>query len=82
MKVHVLTIVGVGLIGGSLGLAAKRRGVVNVVRGLGRARESIEDAKSVGAIDEVHLDPKTALAGADLVVLCTPVDRIAAQVAE
>jgi cyclohexadieny/prephenate dehydrogenase len=77
MKVRVLTIVGVGLIGGSIGLAARQRGVADCVRGLGRSRESLDEAKSVGAIEEVHLDPKTAIPGSDLVVVCTPVDRIA-----
>jgi prephenate dehydrogenase len=82
MKLRVLTIVGVGLIGGSIGLAARRRGIADCVRGLGRSRESLDEAKALGAIDEVHLDPKTAIPGSDLVILCTPVDRIAAQVAE
>jgi prephenate dehydrogenase len=80
MKVRVLTIVGVGLIGGSIGLAAKRRGVADCVRGLGRSRESLDEAKSIGAIDEVHLDPKSAIPGSDLVIVCTPVDTIAATV--
>ena len=82
MKLRVLTIVGVGLLGGSIGLAAKRRGVADCVRGLGRSRETLDEAKALGAIDEAHLDPAAALGGSDLVVLCTPVDRIAAQVSE
>jgi prephenate dehydrogenase len=79
MKVRVLTIVGVGLIGGSIGLAAKGRGLADCVRGLGRRPESLAEAKSRGAIDEIHLDPAIALADSDLVVLCTPVDQIADQ---
>jgi cyclohexadieny/prephenate dehydrogenase len=77
MKLRVLTIVGVGLLGGSIGLAARRRGIVDCVRGLGRSRESLDEAKALGAIDEVHLDPTTAIPGSDLVVVCTPVDLIA-----
>lgn len=80
MQLNVLTIVGVGLIGGSIGLAAKRRGVARCVRGLGRSRTSLERALTVGAIDEVHLDEVAAMAGADLVVVCTPVDQIADQI--
>lgn len=80
MQFNLLTIVGVGLIGGSIGLAAKRRGVARRVRGLGRQQASLDRALSVGAIDEAHLDPQAALAGADLVVFCTPVDQIADQV--
>lgn len=79
MQRRVLTIVGVGLIGGSLGLAARRRGLFQRVRGLGRRLESLAEAQSLGAIDEAHVDPAAALRGADCVVLCTPVDQIAEQ---
>jgi len=80
MQSNVITIVGVGLIGGSIGLAAKRRGVARRVRGLGRQQASLDRALWTGAIDEAHLDPATALAGANLVVFCTPVNQIAEQV--
>lgn len=80
MQLNLLTIVGVGLIGGSIGLAAKQRGVARRVRGLGRRQASLERALSVGAIDEAHFDSAAALGGADLVVVCTPVDQIAEQV--
>src|SRR3954452_21020631 len=80
MKASVLTIVGVGLIGGSIGLAARRRGLAGRIRGLGRRPESLHEPVRVGAIDEAHLAPSTALEGADLVVLCTPVDQIPDQV--
>ncbi|MCI0681863.1 MAG: prephenate dehydrogenase [Gemmataceae bacterium] len=80
MQLELLTIVGVGLIGGSIGLAAKRRGVARRVRGLGRQQASLDRALEIGAIDEAHLDPQAALTGADLVVVCTPVDHIADQV--
>jgi len=80
MQFQLLTIVGVGLIGGSIGLAAKQRGVARRVRGLGRQRSSLDRALSVGALDEAHLDPQAAMTGADLVVFCTPVDQIADQV--
>jgi prephenate dehydrogenase len=80
MEARIITIVGVGLIGGSIGLAAKKRGLTSSVRGLGRSRENLQLAKSVGAIDEIHLEPAAALKHADLVILCTPVDQIAEQV--
>jgi prephenate dehydrogenase len=80
MQLNVLTIVGVGLIGGSIGLAAKKRGVARRVRGLGRRQSSLGEALNLGAIDEVHLDPNSALVDADFVVVCTPVDQIAEQV--
>jgi prephenate dehydrogenase len=78
-RFNVLTIVGVGLIGGSIGLAAKQRGIARIVRGLGRRQASLDRAVKAGAIDEAHLDPQTAVHNADLIVYCTPVDQIAEQ---
>ena len=52
MKIKTLTIVGVGLIGGSIGLAAKRRGVAERVLGAGRQQASLDRALALGAIDE------------------------------
>jgi prephenate dehydrogenase len=80
MKIQTLTIVGVGLIGGSLGLAARRRGLAAQVLGAGRNRDSLERARAVGAIDEASLDLAAAVHRADVAVFCTPVDRIADQV--
>jgi prephenate dehydrogenase len=82
MRCNILTIVGVGLIGGSIGLAAKRRGLAHTVRGLGWQQASLDQALAAGAIDEAHLDARTALDNADLIVVCTPVQRIAAQIVE
>jgi len=81
-RYNVLTIVGVGLIGGSLGLATKQRGLARTVRGLGRRQTSLDRALKAGAIDEMHLDPQTAVHDADLIVYCTPVDQIAEQVVQ
>ena len=67
-----VTIVGVGLLGGSLGLALKDRGLANRVRGVGRRQEVIDTALGLNAIDEGTLDLPGAMKGADLVVLCTP----------
>jgi prephenate dehydrogenase len=80
MKIHTLTIVGVGLIGGSLGLAARRRGLAARVIGVGRQTASLETARQIGAIDEGTQDLEASVREADLVVFCTPVDRIVDQV--
>lgn len=80
MPISNLVIVGVGLIGGSIGLAARRRGVAVRVVGVGRQASSLERARDVGAIDEGSLDLQDAVRSADVVVFCTPVDRIPAQV--
>jgi cyclohexadieny/prephenate dehydrogenase len=82
MLFETVTIVGVGLIGGSIGLAARRRGVARQVIGVGRSKASLERALAVGAINHGHSELRSAVASADLIVFCTPVDRIARQVKE
>jgi len=69
---HV-TIVGVGLLGGSAGLALKAFDPAIRVAGVGRRAESLEQAKAIGAVDTTHLDAAEAVAGTDLVILATPV---------
>jgi prephenate dehydrogenase len=80
MKIKTLAIVGVGLIGGSIGLAAKRRKVAERVLGAGRRQSSLNQALALGAIDESFLDLAPAVRQADVVVFCAPVDRIAEQI--
>jgi cyclohexadieny/prephenate dehydrogenase len=77
MRFDQITIVGVGLIGGSVGLAAKARGVAARVVGVGRDAGNLSRAVELGAIDSYSLDLADAVKTADLVVVCTPVDRIA-----
>src|SRR5690606_23977038 len=64
---------GVGLIGGSLALALKRANAVRHVVGIGRTGDSLQTALDLGVIDEAAQDPATALAGADMVAIATPV---------
>ncbi|MEW5767176.1 MAG: prephenate dehydrogenase [bacterium] len=75
-KLETVAIIGVGLIGGSLGLALRRRHLVKGVIGIGRRRESLERAIKVGAVDTVTTDPALGVKEADLVVLATPVGNI------
>ncbi len=81
-KLHTLTIIGVGLLGGSIGLAAKRRGVAERVLGTGRNQAGLDRARALGAIDAGTLDLAAAVRQAEVAVFCTPVDRIAEQVLE
>jgi cyclohexadieny/prephenate dehydrogenase len=74
-----VAIVGVGLIGGSIGTAVKARGVAHTVIGLGRNRERLEAARHAGLIDRVATDG-AGIADADLIVVCTPVDRISTDI--
>jgi prephenate dehydrogenase len=81
MQVNTLAIVGVGLIGGSIALAARRRGVASRIVGIARRLETRSQALRDGVIDEAHTDLKAA-ACAGLILFCTPVDAIAAGVIE
>lgn len=76
-----LLIAGVGLIGGSLGLALRERGVVGEIVGLGRSPQNLRVARRRGAIDRSERDPARACRDVDLVVVATPVGTIAALVA-
>ena len=77
-----IAIVGVGLIGGSIALAAKSCGAAQSVIGVGRDPRRIEQAHRCGIIDEGLVDLAAAVRRADLVVFCTPVDRIVTGVRE
>ena len=67
-----LCIVGVGLIGGSLARALRRAGTVGEVVGTSRREAHLRRAEALGVIDRFDLDPGRAAAGADMVVVCTP----------
>jgi prephenate dehydrogenase len=73
MRVRRLSILGLGLLGGSLGLAAKRSISDCTVAGYAHRRETLDAALATAAVDEGFMDPAAAVKGADLVVLCTPV---------
>ncbi len=68
-----VAMVGIGLLGGSLGLRWRQRGVAAEVVGYSRSRQSAERGLTMGALDAVAPDLESAVAGADLVVLCAPV---------
>lgn len=79
-----VTIVGVGLLGGSLGLAIKKRGLASHVEGFVRRTASIAECEKLGVVDHVTPSLHRAVENADLVILCTPLSRmpeIAAQMA-
>jgi prephenate dehydrogenase len=66
-----LAIVGTGLIGASLGLAAKRAGAT--VSAYDAEAEALRTAAERGAVDEPATSPEVALAGAELAAVCVPV---------
>jgi prephenate dehydrogenase len=75
-RIDRLVIVGLGLIGGSLGMAARRHRVAARVIGVSRSASRLKDAKRLGAIDEGFTNRLAAVTEADVVVLATPVDAI------
>jgi prephenate dehydrogenase len=76
MLCQKLTLVGVGLLGGSLGLALRERGLVSRVEGFVRRAASVEECERLGAVDRATLDLAAAVTDADLVVLCTPLAQM------
>ncbi|MBL9122574.1 MAG: prephenate dehydrogenase/arogenate dehydrogenase family protein [Planctomycetaceae bacterium] len=73
---NTVAIIGVGLIGGSIGLALRTRNLANRVVGIGRRQESLATALGVGAITEATTEIAPGVADADLIVVATPVGQI------
>ncbi|HKV46153.1 MAG TPA: prephenate dehydrogenase, partial [bacterium] len=71
-----VAIVGVGLIGGSLGMSLRGRGLAREVVGVTRSPATIAQACRRGAIDRGTIDPAEGVEGADLVVLAVPPDQV------
>jgi len=72
---HCISIVGLGLIGGSWGLALKERGVKARRVGADRS-EVLDQALAAGAVEEGSADFSVAVRDADLIILATPVGAI------
>jgi prephenate dehydrogenase len=75
---HTLSILGAGLLGGSIGMAARARKTAGRVVVWARRPEAAEQATKLGAADEATTDLARAVAGADLVVLATPIGAMPA----
>jgi prephenate dehydrogenase len=67
-----LTIIGVGLIGGSLARALRQAGAVQTIVGSGRGEANLIRAQELGVIDRYTLDLAEAVAGADVVLVGVP----------
>ncbi len=75
-----VAIIGVGLIGGSIGLTLRSRKIASEVIGVGRDPATLDEAARLGAIDRGTTDIREGVASADIVVVCTPVNRVAEDV--
>jgi prephenate dehydrogenase len=69
-------LVGVGLLGGSLGLALKQRRLAKSVVGFVRRAASVGECLKGAAVDSATLDLASAVSGSDLIVLCTPIAQM------
>ena len=76
MQFRKITIVGVGLLGGSIGLAARQRRLAGEVAGFVRRTASLKDCEKAGAVDYATTDLLAAVSNADLVILCTPLAQM------
>jgi prephenate dehydrogenase len=81
-RLGCVAIVGVGLIGGSIGLALRQRNLADKVVGIGRRQESLRVARRVGSVTNTSVDLPKGVAEAELVIVCTPVGRIVEHVRE
>jgi prephenate dehydrogenase len=75
MPIRQITIIGTGLIGGSLALALKKHRFAGRIIGCDRA-PVLERARSKAVIDDVHTNPADAVRGSQVIVLATPVSAI------
>ena len=79
---ETVVIVGVGMIGGSLAAAIRRHRIAGHVIGVGRDRARMEAARDAGLIDEAATEIRSVLSRANLVIFCTPVERVIAEAGE
>lgn len=71
-----IAILGVGLIGGSIGLAALQRKIADKVVGIGRNADRLARAQRHGCISEATTDWQAGIREADLIIVCSPVESI------
>ncbi|MGE0830505.1 MAG: prephenate/arogenate dehydrogenase family protein [Hyphomonadaceae bacterium] len=77
-----IAIIGLGLIGGSIGHAAKRAGIAGHIVGYARSETTRKRALEIGFVDSVAATAAEAAKDADLIVLCTPVGALGPTAAE
>ena len=80
MHFHKVSLIGVGLLGGSIGLALKARRLADRVEGYVRREASIAECKRLGVVDRATTDLLSVVKDADLVILCTPIAQMRALV--
>lgn len=71
-----VTIVGVGLIGASIGLALRERGISDRVVGVGRRATTLRKARQRGAVTATTTNLAQGVRDAELIVICTPIEQV------
>ncbi|MBI4411296.1 MAG: prephenate dehydrogenase/arogenate dehydrogenase family protein [Deltaproteobacteria bacterium] len=82
MMFKKVAIIGVGLMGGSLALAVKKKKLARHVIGCGRSRKNLKIALNRKLLDKATTDIAEAVENADLIILCTPVQTLKKQLHE
>ena len=72
-----VAIIGTGLLGASVGLALRQKGLARHVVGVGRSRQTLDEAARLGAIDQGTEDYAAALADASLCIIAVPLSGFA-----
>jgi prephenate dehydrogenase len=73
-----VALLGVGLLGGSLGLALRHRGLAGGVHGHVRREAAVAECLAAGAVDAAGTDLEAMVRDADLLVFCTPLGQMRA----
>ncbi len=76
LRISRMVVIGTGLIGGSFALALKRAQAVGEVIGIGRRRETLEEAKQLGVVDQIGDYDAASFADVDMVLVATPVGQM------
>jgi len=71
-----ITIIGVGLLGGSIGLAVRKKRLAAEIAGFVRREKAIAECEKSGAVDCATTDLPAAVSNSDLVILCTPLAQM------
>jgi prephenate dehydrogenase len=76
IRFNKVTVIGVGLIGGSLAIKLKEKGLARTIVGVGRGIANLEAAKMLGVVDSFTRDVTEGVKGSDLVFVAVPVQSI------
>ncbi|UCD30291.1 MAG: prephenate dehydrogenase/arogenate dehydrogenase family protein [Planctomycetota bacterium] len=74
-NLDTISVIGVGLLGGSIGLALRAAGFNGTRIGIGRRESSLNKALAYEAVDEITLDVAAGVSRAQLIIICTPIGR-------